>query len=126
MTLTPVRYTLDIMPVTKSAAKRVRQNLKRHKRNLRVKNNMKRDIKALLAAIAQNDAKAKAENLKKAQSSIDKAAKANIIHKNKAAREKSKLVKAAKGAKKPDTTAKTPAKTKARATTKSTKPKSEK
>jgi small subunit ribosomal protein S20 len=83
------------MPVTKSAAKRARQTIKRHKRNLVHKNAMKSDVKALLKAIAAGDAKVQ-DKLAKAQSSLDKAAKKNVIHKNKAARKKAQLAKAVK------------------------------
>ena len=114
------------MPVTKSAAKRVRQNLKRHQRNLVYKRNIKRDVRALLTTIAKSDAEATAANLSKAQSSLDKAAKKNIIHKNKAARQKSRLAQLASGKKslptqpgaaksKSKITTKAPAKTKSAA-----------
>lgn len=86
------------MPVTKSAAKRVRQTIRRHQRNLRVKNVANREIKAVVAALAQSDVKSAQEKLKTAQAAIDKAAKAGIIHKNKAARKKSQLAKAIKAA----------------------------
>jgi len=79
------------MPVTKSAAKRVRQNLKHHQRNLRFKRAMNREIKALVSAIASANPKNIDEKLKTAQSALDKAAKEGVIHKNKAARKKSQL-----------------------------------
>lgn len=98
------------MPVTKSAAKRVRQTIKRHRHNLRIKQVLQRDVKALLNAIAAND-KSVGDKFKSAQSSIDKATKANLIHKNKAARKKAQLVKAVKaGAPKVATKAKVAAK----------------
>lgn len=107
MTLTPETYNLKPMPVTKSAAKRVRQTLKRHQRNLKVKQNMKREIKALISAINENSSQAVTTSLNKANSAVDKAAKAGLIHKNKAARQKSQLSKLAKtqgSAKAPTTT----------------------
>ncbi len=81
------------MPVTKSAAKAARQNLKHYKRNLVLKRRYKNDIKALVAAIAagKQDAITKATSL--AQSSIDKAVKNGIMHPNKAARTKFQLSK---------------------------------
>lgn len=96
------------MPVTKSAAKRVRQNLKHNQRNLRFKRAVNREIKALVSAIASANPKNIDQKLRTAQSALDKAAKEGVIHKNKAARKKSQLagkVKAtAKGAaKKADT-----------------------
>ncbi|MBI4101159.1 30S ribosomal protein S20 [Candidatus Microgenomates bacterium] len=83
------------MPITKSAAKAARQNLRRYRRNLAVKKRMKSDIKALLAAIAKSDTQAVAERLNQAQSALDKAAKTGVIHKQKAARQKSRLTKLA-------------------------------
>ncbi len=75
----------------------MRQNLKSQRRNVRVKRAMKSDIKALTMAIASSD-KSVADKLKNAQSKIDKAVKAGLIHKNNAARKKSQLAQAAKSA----------------------------
>lgn len=74
----------------------MRQNLKRQRRNTQLKRAMKSDIKAVMRAIASSDKKLQ-DKLKHAQSQIDKAANAGIIHQNKAARTKAQLVKAAKG-----------------------------
>lgn len=71
------------MPITKSAAKALKQSHKKHAQNLKTKKNVKDAIKAT------TDSK----SLSKAQSAIDKAAKTNYIHKNKAARLKSRLAK---------------------------------
>ena len=113
------------MPVTKSAAKRVRQNLKRHHRNLRLSRVVNREVKALVAAIAKHDAKSVGQHFQSAQSALDKAAKKGVIHRNKAARKKSQLAKRVKEAKlkpvKKSTTTKTiPNKTATKATAKST------
>ena len=74
------------MPVIKSAKKKLRQDKKRTARNKQLKNLLKAGIKT-----AQR--KPTDENLRKAFKVIDKAAKAKIIHPNKAARIKSRLVK---------------------------------
>ena len=66
------------MPVTKSARKKLRKDKKRELRNKKLKNLLKKSIK-----------EAKRETI----SLADKAAKKNIIHKNKAARIKSSLAK---------------------------------
>lgn len=71
------------MPITKSAAKALKQSHKRHAQNLKTKKNVKEAIKGA------TDEK----SLSKAQSVIDRAAKTNYIHKNKAARLKSRLAK---------------------------------
>lgn len=88
------------MPVTKSAAKRVRQNLKHNQRNLRFKRAMTREVKALVSAIAKANTKDINEKLKSAQSALDKAAKEGVIHKNKASRKKSQLAGKVKAASK--------------------------
>lgn len=106
MTLQEYPCNLYFMPITKSAAKRMRQNLKAQRRNTRVKRAMKSDIKAVMRAITESD-KSVADKLKSAQSNIDKAVKAGIIHKNNASRKKSQLVRAAKTVVKPTKVAKT-------------------
>ncbi len=86
-------YSLS-MPIIQSAKKRVRTALKATTRNARTKRNLKTAVKALHAA-AQGGKKTSNE-LRKAQSAIDKAVKKNVIHKNKAARQKRQLARAAK------------------------------
>ena len=76
----------------KSAKKRIRQTAKRRRRNLAAKRAVKDSFKKAVAAIAKKDPGAK-ELIKKAVSIIDKAAQRGIIHKNKAARKKSRLLK---------------------------------
>ncbi|MCS6789285.1 MAG: 30S ribosomal protein S20 [Patescibacteria group bacterium] len=79
------------MPITKSAKKALRQNIKRKKRNLAKKEAYKKaikDYKKLLIAKNFNEAKQKLSLVFK---SLDKAAKTNVIHKNKASRLKSRL-----------------------------------
>jgi len=77
------------MPITKSAKKALRQSLTRKVRNLRRKNNYKNNLKELknLASAGKNDEAKKL--LPKAYKALDKAAKTNVIAKNKAARLKS-------------------------------------
>jgi len=71
------------MPITKSAIKALRQSHKKHKQNLKTKKGIRDVLK---------NTKSK-KDLFKAQSTIDKAVKTNYIHKNKAARLKSRLAK---------------------------------
>lgn len=85
------------MPIIKSAKKRVKTAHKAAIRNNKTKRSLKTAIKQLHASIA-GGAKTTATDLSKAQSEVDKAAKKNVIHKNKAARKKSQLAKAAKAA----------------------------
>lgn len=70
------------MPITKSAIKALKQSEVRRKRNVSKK-------KGIKSAVKTSDLK----DLPKAQSVIDKAAKTGYIHKNKAARLKSRLAK---------------------------------
>lgn len=83
------------MPIIKSAKKRVKVADKAATRNSKTKRSLKSAVKAFHASLTGGKA---SEKLSKAQSEIDKAAKKNVIHKNKAARKKSQLAKAAKAA----------------------------
>lgn len=74
------------MPVTKQAAKKVRQDKRKTVFNLKVKKNLKNAI----SAFRKSPSKLSFSELFKA---IDKAAKTNVIHKNKASRIKSRLSK---------------------------------
>ena len=76
----------------KSQIKRNRQNLKRHDRNKAVRSELKTRVKRAVDAAAQGDEKA-ADMAKSAVKRLDKAASKGIIHKNAAARRKSRLQK---------------------------------
>jgi len=80
-----------------SAAKRNRQTLKRTARNKVLSTRIKSLRKEVLSADA-SDEKAFRETFSKFASAVDKAAKKNYIHKNKAVNLKSKTFKAAKAA----------------------------
>lgn len=83
------------MPIIKSAIKRAKQTLVRRSRNLQVKRNVKQDIGALHAALAESaDAQTVTEKLAAAYSEIDRAVKKGTLHKNTAARRKSALAHA--------------------------------
>jgi small subunit ribosomal protein S20 len=84
------------MPIIKSAKKRSRTAAKAAARNSKTKRNLRSAVKAFGAALTSGKDSKKAHS--KAQSSIDKAAKKGVIHKNKAARKKSQLARAAKAA----------------------------
>jgi len=77
------------MPVIKSAKKKLRQDKKREKVN-----NLLR--KAFGDAVKEAQKNRTAEKIRKAVKLVDKAAKKNLIHRNKAARIKSRLSKLAK------------------------------
>lgn len=72
----------------KSQIKRNRQNEKRRLRNRAVRSELKTREKALLAAVGTDG---EAEALRQTIKRIDKAAAKGVIHKNAAARKKSRL-----------------------------------
>ena len=76
-----------------SQVKRNRQNLVRNQRNRAARSELKTRIRNVLEAAQSGDRTATAEQLRIAQKSIDKAATAGLIHKNTAARRKSRLSK---------------------------------
>ena len=75
----------------KSQIKRNKQNLVRHERNKAVRSELKTRTKAAVAA-AEMGADDADERLRLAIKRIDKAAAKGVIHKNQAARRKSRLV----------------------------------
>ena len=77
---------------SKSARKRVRTSKEKRDRNLAAKHAIKKAIKAAEKALVAQSADHK-DLVKKAVSLLDKAAKRNIIHRNKASRKKSRLQK---------------------------------
>jgi small subunit ribosomal protein S20 len=81
----------------KSAEKRVRQNAKRKEINRSNRSALRTSIKKLRAAVAAKDETATGELLIPTVSLIDKAVNKGIIHKNTAARYKSRLTKHANG-----------------------------
>lgn len=72
------------MPVTKQAKKKLRKDRKREKENLKLKNHYKKTVK-------RTEKNVTPKSLSQASKVIDKAAKKGLIHKNKAARLKSRL-----------------------------------
>lgn len=79
------------MPLTKSAKKALRQSKRRRLRNLKRREAYKRLIRAVRKAAASGKTD-EAQNLLPAlYKALDKAAKTNVIKKNKAARLKSRL-----------------------------------
>ena len=81
------------MPITKTAIKALRQSGRRHARNRAKSNAYKKivkEIKQLVLAGKQADAQ---KLLSRLYASVDKAAKTNVIKKNKASRIKSRMTK---------------------------------
>ena len=83
------------MPNIKSVKKDVLRSRQRNLRNQATKSQIKTFVKKTHAAIAAADADALAAVLSKTVSVVDKAAKRGIIHKNAAARRKSRLMRRA-------------------------------
>jgi small subunit ribosomal protein S20 len=74
-----------------SAKKRAVQGVKRNHHNTHLRSNMRTLIKKVLQALDDGNGSQAAEAYKAAVPVIDKMAKKGIIHKNKAARYKSRL-----------------------------------
>ena len=75
----------------KSAIKRARQSEVRRQHNASARSRYRTYIKNVLKAVATGDQEAARDAYSKAQPVIDKAAGKGLIHKNKAARIKSRL-----------------------------------
>ena len=78
------------------ARKRARQSVERNKHNASMRSMLRTSIKRVRQAVAAGDKAAATEVFQKATSIIDRVADKNIIHKNKAARHKSRLAAAVK------------------------------
>lgn len=79
------------MANTNQARKRARQAVARNKHNSSMRSMMRTAIKRVRQAIEAGDKDAANEAFVKATSIIDRVADKNIIHKNQAARHKSRL-----------------------------------
>lgn len=84
------------MANTAQARKRARQSVDRNKQNASLRSALRTSIKRVRQAIAAGDKSAASEIFQKTTSVIDRIADKNIIHKNKAARHKSRLAAAIK------------------------------
>jgi small subunit ribosomal protein S20 len=81
------------MPNIKSAKKRMRSNAKKADVNTLVKGSMKTAIKKFEVAAKAGNKEEASNNLNIAYQRIDKAVVSGLVHKNKAARLKSRLTK---------------------------------
>jgi len=83
------------MPITSSAKKALKRDIVLTERNAYFKISMKRAIKALRKGVISKLEKTELNSLLvHAYQAIDKAARRNIVHKNNAARKKSRLASA--------------------------------
>jgi small subunit ribosomal protein S20 len=81
------------MPHTKSAWKRLRSSEKRRKRNRATVKGVKKQQKEFADALKAGDAAKVAQTMVDVQQKLDKAAARGVIHRNKAARLKSRMAK---------------------------------
>jgi small subunit ribosomal protein S20 len=79
------------MANTKQAAKRAKQSLKHRSANVSLRTSLRTSIKKVQKAIEAGDAKGAEAALRTETATLDKIAGKGIIHKNKAARHKSRL-----------------------------------
>jgi small subunit ribosomal protein S20 len=86
------------MANTKSAEKRMRQSAERNERNRAARSTMRTAIKKVRGALDKGDAAAAQAALPTAVQVIDRSAKKGVVHRNTAARTKSRLTKAVKHA----------------------------
>ena len=84
------------MANSKQAIKRARQNATRYQLKHSQRSQARTAVKAVKNAIAENNKESATELLKAAEKILDSTASKKVIHKNAAARTKSRLVKAIK------------------------------
>jgi small subunit ribosomal protein S20 len=82
------------MANTKSAEKRMRQSAERRERNRQNRSTMRTAVKKVRGALASGDLAAAQAALPAAIQVIDRSAKKTVVHRNLAARTKSRLAKA--------------------------------
>jgi len=81
------------MPITKSAKKALRQNLRRKAHNLSYKNKIKALIKEARILVGAKKTEEVKKLLPQVYKILDKAAKEKVIKKNTASRKKSRITK---------------------------------
>ncbi|NCO37947.1 MAG: 30S ribosomal protein S20 [Armatimonadetes bacterium CG_4_10_14_3_um_filter_66_18] len=81
------------MPNIQSAKKRLRQNVKRRARNQGRKARLRTAVRGYREALAATEVEPATERLKEALKLVDKGVKQRLMHRNAAARKKSRLTK---------------------------------
>jgi len=79
------------MPNTASAKKRLRQNEKRRAHNRTLRSRMRTQLRRVREAVEAGDSEKAQTEFRVASKRLDQAAAKNLIHKNAAARSKSRL-----------------------------------
>ena len=77
------------MPQRRTSIKELRKNHTRHLHNQDIKTDLKKTLKKFEALVKGNNKNEAEKHLSVVYKKLDKAAKRNILHKNKAARQKS-------------------------------------
>jgi small subunit ribosomal protein S20 len=85
------------MANTAQARKRARQSEKQRQHNMALRSELRSAVKKVRKAIAAGDKNAALATYRESISIVDRIADKNIIHKNKAARHKSRLAAQIKG-----------------------------
>jgi len=81
------------MPITKSAQKALRQNIRRKARNLVYKKKIKDLIKEVRSLVSEKKIEEAKKLLPQVYKILDKSAKVGVIKKNTASRKKSRITK---------------------------------
>ncbi len=81
------------MANTQSAKKQIRNSYRKWLRNRQIKGKMRSAVKSVEQAIAASNPEQARQLMPKAAKELDKAARKNVIHPNKAARLKSRLMR---------------------------------
>ena len=81
------------MPHTKTARKRLRQAESRRRHNRTTMKGVKKELRSFLDALKEGKSDEAKTAMSQAAKKLDKAAARNVIHKNKAARLKSRMAK---------------------------------
>lgn len=79
------------MPRSFTTKKRIRQNIRRRLHNRAAKGAVKLQVRQFAAALEGADAAAKVQEFRKAERALDKAVAHGVMHRNAAARKKSRL-----------------------------------
>ena len=82
------------MANTKSAEKRARQSVKRHAHNRWYRSRYRTFLKRARQHIVEGEPETASESVRRASQALDRAAQKGVIHKNTAARTKSRLARA--------------------------------
>ena len=86
------------MPIIKAAKKYMRVTARKTVKNQKIKGNFRSAIKITKESLASNNIEKAQEYLKKSLKALDKATQKKVLHKNTAARMKSRLNKLVKNA----------------------------